>query len=317
MPPLVVFAAAVLLGAATVLPLEADQRIVVAVGITALAGWLVVPARKAGQFRALVIAALALGAADAWIHESRDHEPHYSQRTARYAGTVLGDVQAPDAAAASFAFGLDGGATVLAQVSGAAPAIGAHLVLRGRLQPFDPPRNPREPDERAIQRERGLHAQLLAAQVVGQLPPAPLDIRIALARAHGWALAQLNPRLPPAAAAIVAGELWGERGALSPELRAEFQETGTVHILITAHFSNAPHAARSRVQRGGNVGVGLCRFQRRPRPFAARGYDGDLCADGARLRRKSAFMERIRSCGDRRRAVRSTGAWNALVCAIV
>ncbi len=47
-------------------------------------------------------------------------------------------------------------------------------------------------------------------------------------------LAQLRERLGEPGASIVAGELWGERGALPPDLRAEFQETGTVHVLITA-----------------------------------------------------------------------------------
>jgi len=57
---------------------------------------------------------------------------------------------------------------------------------------------------------------------------------VALADAHAWALAQLRARMPEPSATILAGELWGERASLPPELRAEFQETGTVHVLVTA-----------------------------------------------------------------------------------
>jgi len=55
-----------------------------------------------------------------------------------------------------------------------------------------------------------------------------------IARMREAAHAELQTRLGEPAASIVAGELWGERGQLPPDLRAEFQETGTVHVLVTA-----------------------------------------------------------------------------------
>ena len=60
------------------------------------------------------------------------------------------------------------------------------------------------------------------------------DARTWLAQAHAWAHEQLRRRLGEPAASVVSGELWGERAAIPPALRAEFQETGTVHVLVTA-----------------------------------------------------------------------------------
>ncbi len=61
-----------------------------------------------------------------------------------------------------------------------------------------------------------------------------MTFRIALARIHAVAINELHRYLEEPSASILAGELWGEHGALPPELRAEFQETGTVHVLVTA-----------------------------------------------------------------------------------
>ena len=112
--------------------------------------------------------------------------------------------------------------------------VGTHVLLRGRLEPFDTPRNPGEPDERAIEREIGIAARMSGAHVLAVLPPAAQTLQIRIAELHAWALAQLRAGLGEPYASIVAGELWGARGSLPPELRAEFQETGTVHVLVTA-----------------------------------------------------------------------------------
>jgi competence protein ComEC len=108
------------------------------------------------------------------------------------------------------------------------------VLLRGRIEPFDAPRNPGEPDQRTIERERGVAARMSNARVLDVLPPARETLTIRIAKMHAWALAQLRSDLPEPYASILAGELWGERAAMPPELRAEFQETGTVHILVTA-----------------------------------------------------------------------------------
>jgi len=177
------------------------------------------PLRESRSFRALVIAALVCAGIAAWAHQ-RPQPAIVEQRTATYAGTFLGDNTVA----------LDGGAHVLAHVRDAVP-VGAHVLVRGRLTPFDEARNPGEPSERAIESERGIDAQLQSATLI--------SIQHAgdgawLERAHAWAYDQLHARLGEPNAAIVAGELWGERSILPPDLRAEFQETGTVHVLVTA-----------------------------------------------------------------------------------
>ncbi len=108
------------------------------------------------------------------------------------------------------------------------------MLLRGRIESFDGPRNPGEPDQRAIERERGITARIGNAQILRLLPARAPTLDVLIARAHEWALAQLRARLAEPSATILAGELWGERSALPPELRTEFQETGTVHVLVTA-----------------------------------------------------------------------------------
>ncbi|MHB8147620.1 MAG: DNA internalization-related competence protein ComEC/Rec2, partial [Vulcanimicrobiaceae bacterium] len=69
---------------------------------------------------------------------------------------------------------------------------------------------------------------------LAHLPSTSVDVRALLARAHHAALETLRAQLGEPGASIVAGELWGERSALPPDLRADFQESGTVHILVTA-----------------------------------------------------------------------------------
>ena len=69
------------------------------------------------------------------------------------------------------------------------------------------------------------------------LSAGPADARdpaLWLPLARAWAGARLRERLAEPYATILAGALWGERGALPPDLRAEFQDTGTVHVLVTA-----------------------------------------------------------------------------------
>src|SRR5580704_9962093 len=129
---------------------------------------------------------------------------------------------------------LESGPRVLARVRGVTPPAGTRVIVRGRLEPFDEPRNPDEPNERQIEAERGLDGQLEAATLLGVAAAHDWNANLLLARAHEWARARLQERLGEPAASLVAGELWGERAALPPALRSEFQETGTVHVLVTA-----------------------------------------------------------------------------------
>jgi ComEC/Rec2-related protein len=113
-------------------------------------------------------------------------------------------------------------------------AVGEHLVVRGRIVPFDPPRNPAEPSQREFARERGLTARLVGGRILSRAAPDRFDLRTLPARMRAVANATLHRYLSEPDATILAGMLYGARGALPPELRAEFQDTGTVHVLVTA-----------------------------------------------------------------------------------
>jgi competence protein ComEC len=128
---------------------------------------------------------------------------------------------------------IDGGPRALATFQqDIAP--GSHFLVRARVEPLDDARNPGESSERAIESERGITARLGAPTVlaIDTRPSPQFDAQLARLRALG--LQTLREHLPEPGASIVAGELWGDRSAMSPELRAEFQETGTVHVLVTA-----------------------------------------------------------------------------------
>ncbi|MGA8574068.1 MAG: ComEC/Rec2 family competence protein, partial [Candidatus Cybelea sp.] len=222
---------AAVLGTLAVAPLGPDLRLVVFLGLGTLfvAG---LSGRLPARLVALVAVALLGASANAALHERAVHDV-VEQRTARYTGTVL-EASTADDGSSSLTVALDNGLRVLARVHALAPVAGTHIVVRGRLEPFDEARNPGEPSERDIQRERGLDARLDAAAILRARDATGWEARIALARLHDWAHAQLRDRLGEPAASVVAGELWGERSALPPDLRTEFQETGTVHVLVTA-----------------------------------------------------------------------------------
>lgn len=157
-----------------------------------------------------------------------------SAHTGRFACTML-DTNAAADGSTTFTCETDAGSVLEGVARSLRGAVaGTRVLLRGRIEPFDGPRNPGEPDMAAIERERGIDAQVQSAQMLRVLPPGKLTLRIAFAQAHAWALAQLRLRMGEPYASILAGELWGERSSLSPDLRAEFQQTGTVHILVTA-----------------------------------------------------------------------------------
>ncbi len=114
------------------------------------------------------------------------------------------------------------------------PAVGAGLVVHGRFEGLDVPRNPGEPSARELGAERGIDGRIAQARILRTEPVATRDPSLWLPRARAWAAQTLRAELPEPDATILAGALWGERGALPPELRAEFQDTGTVHVLVTA-----------------------------------------------------------------------------------
>ncbi|HLX25607.1 MAG TPA: DNA internalization-related competence protein ComEC/Rec2 [Candidatus Cybelea sp.] len=222
---------AAVLGTLAVAPLSFDLRLVVGCATAGLAGWIAFGDRPP-RLLALLAALFVLAALNAALRE-RSQPVVAERRTARYGATLLESSSVADGSTA-IALALDDGLHVLARVNVPPPAPGSRVVVRGRVEPFDEPRNPDEPSERAIEGERGFDARLDGAQILSSKADTSIDPRVLLARAHGWARAQLRERLGEPAAAVVAGELWGERSALPPELRSEFQETGTVHVLVTA-----------------------------------------------------------------------------------
>ncbi len=227
---LLLFAIGCVLGALAVQPLAPDVRDIV-LGATLLLG-AYASTRHASRLRVLLLVALAAGASSAALHERS--QPHVVEsRTARYSGVVLDRSPADDGSAA-LTFACDCSLRLLVRAREEAPAIGARVLVRGRLEPFDDARNPGEPSERAIERERGLDGEIADAAILRSVAQRTADPQVWLAIAHEWAGDRFRERLGEPAASIVAGELWGERSALPPDLRAEFQETGTTHILVTA-----------------------------------------------------------------------------------
>lgn len=183
------------------------------------------------EVRAGAAAALAAGVLLAWLRAGP--APDVRAHTLVVHGTVAGDVRA-EPFGSTFALRLPDGGTLEVTASGPPPQVGERLRVRGRIEPFDEARNPGEPSARALAAERGLDARLARARVLSREEPDDGDWRSWIPRARAWAGARLRERLDEPAATILAGAMWGERGALPPDLRAEFQDTGTMHVLVTA-----------------------------------------------------------------------------------
>ncbi|MBV8355492.1 MAG: ComEC/Rec2 family competence protein, partial [Candidatus Eremiobacteraeota bacterium] len=147
-------------------------------------------------------------------------------------GAVVSDVSVRDWGDAYEVATADGTRFAISSQETVAP--GERLVLRGRLEPFDDARNPGEASPREMAQERGLYARLERAAVLSRAPPDLRDLRVWPARLRAWASAALEHSLSPPDTTILAGMLYGARGALPDDLRAEFQDTGTVHVLVTA-----------------------------------------------------------------------------------
>jgi competence protein ComEC len=116
-----------------------------------------------------------------------------------------------------------------------AQVAGRFLRLRGRIFVPGGPRNDGEPAERDQLAEQGV-AVLLSVPALRDLAlegPAP-GAEAWLARLRERFAAAVEARLPPLEATVLEGVLWGDRGNLPAELRQEFSDTGTVHVLTTA-----------------------------------------------------------------------------------
>ena len=304
---IVLIAIAAVLGTLVVTPVSPDLRAVADLCTTALAVYVAVGPCGPPRFRVLVALALVAAATNAEVRQRAGTEI-VERPTARYAATLLDRAAAGDGST-EIALALDRGPRVLARVRGAVPFPGTRVVVRGRLEPFDTARNPGETSERDIEAERGFDGRLDAATMLGTLPSTQQSATVLLARAHEWAHDRLRAGLGEPAASLVAGELWGERAALPPELRAEFQETGTVHLLVTAGLHEGAVLA---------LCVALLGFVTAPRLAScaiaiallwifAWWSGGQLPAVRAAAMASTALA--ARSCG------RATMSWNALAIA--
>jgi len=158
--------------------------------------------------------------------------PVAERPTARYAGTIVGDVRV-SGNERTFPFAIDAGPVVRAH--GFAPArAGERMLVRGRLAPLDEPRNPGEPSARELGFEEGVSGELAISAVFARSPPDLRDVRVWMPIARERASLAVRRAIPEPEASVLAGALWGERGALPEAARAEFQATGTVHVLVTA-----------------------------------------------------------------------------------
>ena len=147
-------------------------------------------------------------------------------------GTVAGDVHV-GSAGSTFPFAIDGNLTVRASLRERV-TIGERLLVRGRLSPIDGPRNPGEPDFGAIEAAHGIAGELQHARLVARAGRAPQNAATLLALVRAWASTRLQASIAQPDASILAGALYGERGAIPHDVRDDFQVTGTVHVLVTA-----------------------------------------------------------------------------------
>ncbi len=158
-----------------------------------------------------------------------------STAPATYAGLVT-SVPRASSFETLFELTLDDGLRLDASVARGplTPHAGERVVVRGAIEPFDLPRNPGEPSGRDLAAERGVAGRLVHGSILNAEPAAAGDPRTWFPRLREWAAGELRSRVGEPYATILAGAMWGERGALPGDLRNEFQETGTVHILVTA-----------------------------------------------------------------------------------
>ncbi|MGP6159505.1 MAG: DNA internalization-related competence protein ComEC/Rec2 [Vulcanimicrobiaceae bacterium] len=181
--------------------------------------------------RANLLAALALGVLATRLWGSPPALESRSHRGALHA--VLLESRAANGGTFESIVRLDDG-TLAGGNLPSAPAVGASLEMRGALAPYDEARNPGEPSPRELAADRGLAARLVHARLVRTGPVDERDPTLWVVRARAWASDRLRERLAEPYATILAGAMWGERGALPPDLHAEFQDTGTMHVLVTA-----------------------------------------------------------------------------------
>ncbi len=181
------------------------------------------------RLKAACLAALAFGTFNALV---RDRPPYGGpSRFVTLSGIVI-DVDRTPAFGSRFTLRSQG-RRLEVDSRESAPALGATVRVHGRLDAFDEPRNAGEASPRALAAERGLFARVTRAHI-SPGGPSVEAFDVTLARVRDWASGAVRSRIREPQATILAGALWGERGALPDDVRADFQTTGTMHVLVTA-----------------------------------------------------------------------------------
>jgi competence protein ComEC len=152
--------------------------------------------------------------------------------TARYEGTVVGDVRSEDGLF-TFPLAVLGFGTLRASSREIVRA-GQRVAVRARISPNDEARNPYEPSPRTLAIDEGVTGLIAINRILRRAPPDPGDARVWPAVVRERASRIIRASLPEPAATVLAGALWGERGTLPQDVRDDFQATGTVHVLVTA-----------------------------------------------------------------------------------
>lgn len=282
----------------------------VVVPTLAVAGVLAFVARAAsGVVRASAVAALASGMFYAHLRVDTRHATP-DAHVVRLAATVL-EIRSSDIARSEAIVRLVDGTFAATTVLGVAPTIGTRLLVATKRAEFDVARNPGEASLREIEAERGIAWRLVHPRILRRAPPDERDVTLWIPRARAWASARLHALLGEPEATLLTGAMWGERGALPPDLRAEFQDTGTVHVLVTAGLHLGVVAG---------VAVGLLQLVRCGRIGASLGAIGVVWAyaafSGAHLPSLRAatmlsFVLLARASG------REAVSWNALAAAAI
>jgi competence protein ComEC len=184
------------------------------------------------RIRRLLLIAAACGVLNGSVRGALPLSPG-AGRIVTLEATVIDEIR-PEPFGSSFVARIPGGMRLRVEASGTAPRIGERLQLHGRLAAFDGPRNEGEPSPRELAAERGIGGELRHARILARAAPDASDPNVWLPLARAWASGEIHRRLEEPQATILAGALWGERGTLPADLRAEFQDTGTMHVLITA-----------------------------------------------------------------------------------
>ena len=252
--------------------------------------------RRPGALAVSTSPGIAAGAGDFGTARTSAGARRASARPAAIAATVTGDVRDGDA---------DGSRARRSTSTASAPCArrcanvspGERIVVRGRLEPFDEPRNPGEPSMREIERDDGfVGATRERASCSRARRPMPSTSARGPRVCAPPRRARIRDVIPEPSATILAGALWGERGTLPDDLHDAFQATGTVHVLVTAGLHLGIVAAL--------VVFALSRLRNASRRRPARLRDR---AD----RRLRLVLRRASALGARRRDDRRARCWRA------